>query len=477
MGGAHRNGRCGGPNGALFLAVNRPIAIWIILSGLGLAVALGFMAGSGWRLPIAGVAAILVCTVVAYRWPVFAAMAVLLVSGGYSIFAMTPGWSMKGTTVGAGVRVEDVFMMGMLVAALIRAASPAGRGRLGKLRTPCLLLAAWLAFETLRNLSTVGLSAPGELRFFYLLLSVGFCLVASLDREAQVRCAIQGFVLIAVALPLVLLPLVLALKGWSFGPSARVLPSQVSLGLLLGVAVLWVGQNLVRWPRWAVYLTTLLAASVILLDAERIVWLSAVVVLGILTARQPFEGKVRWVFSGLLLAFALIVVAQGLGYDAVDVVAQRGGAVIAQEDTTGIRVSMWKSAWPLIERSPILGRGLGMYWNLYLPEYGYTVYDFPHSLYVMVVANLGVVGMLLFAWLWVRAWRICSSVLRSARSSAGPGSPGATYAAVGLATLGVVAAYGLAYGLEIYSTTLVGICLAGAMLSPLRGLRDESGDA
>lgn len=460
--------------GATFPATMRPIALWAIVSGVALAVCVGFLVGSGQLLLAAGAASILVAAFIAYRWPVLAAMAVLLISGGHRIFAVTPGWNAWGTTIGGGVRLEDVFMVGMLVAALIRVATPPGRRRLGKLLAPTLLLGAWLAFETLRNVGSAGLSAPGELRLFYLLLSVAFCLVVSLDREARVRSAIKGFVLITVALPLVLLPVVLALKGWSFGPSARVFPSDVSLGLLLGLAVLWQGRDLVRWPRWAVYSATALGAVEILLDAHRSVWLSAVVVLGLLLLRQTFAAKVRWVFLGLLLAVALIVVAQGLGQNAVGIVADRGGAVLAQQDTTGLRVSLWKAATPLFENSPVIGRGLGKYWDLYLPELGYSVQAGPHSLYVGVLVDLGAVGLLLCVWLWVRGWRACTSVRRSARPTAEPGARRLRYASLGLAALGAIAAYGVAYGLEFYSVTLAGICLAGAMLAPPRQPLDES---
>lgn len=468
-------GTLAGRPGATFPPTTRPIALYAMVSGVALAVCIGFLVSSGGLLLAAGGVSILVAAFIAYRWPVLAAMAVLLISGGYFIFAQTPGWDIKGTTVGGGVRLEDVFMVGMLVAALIRVASPPGRRRVGKLLAPTLLLGAWLAFETLRNVGSFGLAAPGELRFFYLLLSVGFCLVISLDREAQVRAAIQGFVFIAVALPLVLLPVVLALKGWSLGPSARVFPSNVSLGLLLGLVVLWQGRALVRWPRWAIYSATLLGVLVILLDAERVIWLAAVVVLGLLLLRQTFAAKVRWAFLGLLLAVAVVFVAQGLGYDAVGVVAERGGAVLELQDTTLLRLNMWKAATPLIVHSPIIGQGVGKRWDLYLPDFGYSVQVFPHSLYVMVLVNLGAVGLLLCIWLWVRAWRICTSVLRSTKHSSVPSARSSTHAVLGLAVLSAIAVYGVAYGFETYSITLAGICLAGAVLAPLRQSLDESG--
>jgi hypothetical protein len=452
--------------GASFTATVRAIDVFAIMSSAMLAVVCGFLLGQGQVLPVAGAATVVVAAFIAYRWPVVAAMAVLLISGGYSIFAMTPGWDIKGTTLWGGVRLEDAFMVGMLVAGLLRGATPQGRERLGKRLAPAILLGAWLARETLRNGGSVGLSAPGDLRFYYLLLAVAFCLVASLDRDDRVLSALKGFVLIAVALPVALLPVVVAMKGWSFGPSARVFPSQVSLGLVLGLAVLWQAPDLVRWPRWSVYVVTLLGALVILLDAERSVWLAAVVILGVLLVRQSIETRVRWALLGLLLVAAVTVSAQGLGYDVVSIVVERGRAGLTLQDTTGLRLSMWKAAWPLVVDSPIIGRGLGMPWDLYLADLGYSVRVYPHSLYVMVLVNLGVVGLLLCAWTWARATRILLTVPGSAEPAEAGDAQRRTYATLGLAAVGAIAAYGVAYGFEIYSVTLAGICLSGAMLAP-----------
>jgi len=156
-------------------------------------------------------------------------------------------------------------------------------------------------------------------------------------------------------------------------------------------------------------------------------------------------------------------------------VVERGGSALTEKDTAGLRLSMWKAATPLIRDAPIVGRGLGMYWDLYLPELGYSVRVFPHSLYVMVLVNLGAVGLFLCAWLWVRTWKACASVRRSAGLGTAPGARRLTYATLGLASLGAIAAYGVGYAFEPYSITLSGICLAGAMLTPLRKSRDEAG--
>jgi O-antigen ligase len=246
-----------------------------------------------------------------------------------------------------------------------------------------------------------------------------------------------------------------------------VLPANVSLGLLLGLVALWECGDFVRWPRPVVYAATAVGVLEILLDAHRSVWLSAVVIFGVLLVRLPgLEAKVRWISLCLLVALVVVVLSQGLGQNPLGIVAERGGAVLSGQDTTGLRIGMWKAAEPLFARSPVLGQGLGRYWDLFLPQLGYAVLVFPHSLYVMTLVDLGVVGLLACAWLWIRAWRRCTAV-----PHAGPGAAGLTarrfkYASLGLAALAAIAAFGVAYGLEDRAVLLAGVCVAGAMLAP-----------
>ena len=427
-----------------------------------IATALGWLVGSGGLRLLLGAALAAGAYYVALKWPVVAATIVLLLSGGYTAFSTTPGFQVEAMRLGGGAYVVDVFLLGLLMAGLTRIAYPEGRRRMGRLLMPATACGAWLALETLRNVATAGVSAPGELRTRYLILAVAFGLVTGVDREALVRVALKAFVLVAVALPLGLLPVVLHLKGWSFSTTDRIFPANVSLGLVLGLTILWVFRIYLRWPLWLMSTASVLGALEIMLDAHRSVWLSACVLVAILLLVEArLQRTLRWAVLGLAATVVTTLVALGLGYDVVGTVAARGEAALHLQDTTAWRVGVWGTSLQDFAASPIIGRGLGLYFDMYVPGFG-RVTVFPHSLYVLLLVHLGLVGLILFIWLFAAAWRTCASGLRGAWRGFAPSGVGPLCAYCGLGVLGVILAYGVGYGLEPYSVTLAGICLAGA---------------
>lgn len=173
-------------------------------------------------------------------------------------------------------------MSGMLVAALLRMRSIRARLLMGRLLAPTVAFSSWLFLETIRNIPAVGISAPGELRFRYLVLAAPLCLVLALDGDRTVKAAMKMFTFIAVAVPIALAPTVLYLNGWTFGPAHRIFPAIVSLGILLGLLTLWYCRSWVLWPKMLLYPLTVLGGLEIVVDAHRSVWLAAIVAIGIL---------------------------------------------------------------------------------------------------------------------------------------------------------------------------------------------------
>jgi hypothetical protein len=426
------------------------------------AVALGWFVARASLVLQLGVASLAIAYYVAWRVPVVAATIVLLLTGGYNIFATTPGFVVDPTRFAGGIQIQDVFLLGMLAAGTTRILTSSGSRRMGRLLAPMVACGAWLVFETARNVALVGLSAPGELRTRYLVLGLAFGIVTCVDREALVRSALRMFAVVTVALPLILLPAVLYLKGWSFSPTDRILPASVSLGLLLGLAALWVFREFVHWPWWLLYPATVLGAMEMLLDAHRSVWLAAIVLVGLLLLVQPrFEKTVRWSVVGLAAGVTTILTAQGLGYDVLNTVSEQGGAALALQGTVAWRLDVWATSLRDFAASPFVGRGLGFYFDMSVPGLGHIAV-YPHNLYVAMLVHLGAIGVVLFVWLWMGAWRTCAIGVRLARRGPAPAGIGPLCAYLGLGVLGVIAAFGIGYGLEPYAVTLLGICLAGA---------------
>lgn len=442
--------------------VTRQLLLIVLITVL--AVVVGFLIGRGSLFLVLGTLGLLASTGIALRRPLVSTTLALLAVGGYTTFQMTPEFVADALYVGGGVYFQDVVLAGMVAAAFVRLANRRDRHRIVGLFAPILGVSAWLVIAVLRNIPATGLSALGELRFRYLLLAIPLCLVASLQNQRQTRAALRLFVTIAVGLPLVLSPFVLSLKGWSFSWSDRLFPAQVSLGLLLGLTALWQCRSWLRAPRLILYIVTGLGAIEIVLDAHRSVWVATAGVLVILSvSKSGWVPTVRRAAAVMVAVLAAVLLALFTRINVWSVLAERGQAALERSDTASWRELVWKATLEQFYASPTAGRGLGLYWSTYIEELGGEVTTFPHNLYLMILAHLGVVGMLLFIWLWLAAWRC----LLPGRKSRHPISPAGgrpdELAWLGMAVLAGSAAWGIAYGFEPYSLTLAGVCLAGVL--------------
>ena len=137
-----------------------------------------------------------------------------------------------------GMQLSDIALVGMLAAVFlifVGHLTPSARARAATRLSPAVwlpaaLFAAWLGVEVVRNVRQFGIASPGEFRFEYLGLAVvPYLCVVSRDAVTQRRML---WLLLAATLwvPLALVPVIGALKGWYVGPSSRFFPADVSLG-------------------------------------------------------------------------------------------------------------------------------------------------------------------------------------------------------------------------------------------------------
>jgi O-antigen ligase len=438
---------------------------WLLcLAFVIIALLAGLLIGHGDLLLVFGTLAIVATTLIAWRWPLIPVGLVLLAVGGYTIFQMTPGFVAKALYFGSPVAVQDIALVGMCVAAAARLTSGGAKRRTARLLAPILAVSAWLILGVLRNSFSVGLSASGELRFRYLSLAVPLYLLVSLRSPRQTRGALMVFASVAVGLPVVLSPVVLSLKGWSFGWQDRLFPSQVSLGLLMGLITLWYCRSWIRVPRLVLYAATVLGGLEIVFDAHRSVWLAAIAALVVLAlSRRGPTTRARQIALVAVGLLALVLLALFTPLDVWSTFSERGGEALAIEGTARWRQLVWEASLQQFSASPLVGRGFGLYWSVYVGELGGEVTTFPHSLYVMILAHLGVVGMLLFLWLFFAALRALFRVRKNSRPADFLAARPDELAWLGMAALAASAAYGIAYGFDPYSLTLVGICLSAAI--------------
>lgn len=405
--------------------------------------------------------------IVAYRFPLVTVTTCLIL--GVLQLSMTERFpTLLPISVGWGVNAIDIILVGMSFAVVFRAvADEETRQVLARLSLFSLPFVLWLVFEVARNFESLGLAAPSEFRFRYLMLFGVFYTAAmftsSGSRRQLVYLLTLGF--IPAVIGVVLLEAFVA--GVSFGPSSRFLHSSGSLALLEAFTVFVIAQKyrLIKRSRFLTIAFGIITAVLLVADGHRSVWLAAAAIGAVLLllaeVRLPAALAVS---SGVAAVFASIGIFAFGGLDRLlDYFGQRSLAFTdyAADPTSAWRVMAWTAALAVVARNPLFGIGFGGYWQEVInASSGIGLIQFPHNYYVMTLVKLGAVGLALHL-LFVSgiAWMLISS-LKSLRDESERG-----LVICGLVALTAIHAYGVGYGLEQYSWLVLGLSLAAVQQS------------
>jgi len=374
----------------------------------------------------------------------------------------------------AGLQFSDVVLFAMLAAVVYRAFAPRplALGHPAEDRLPVSLLAtaslfaAWLVIEVLRNAPVYGVSALGEFRFNFLALAAPAYLTLFCRERKLQRSVFILLVAGSVVAPLVLIPVIGAVKGWGIGPTSRYLPADISLGLVFGLTALTLARRhgVLRVPLWLLGGLGCVVATVVVVDSHRSAWLAALVLLLalIVLGELPLSRTWQW---GAMLALLVAVAFVALGFMNVDPVAyvgERGAAILnpEQDPTSAWRLAIWRQQLPVIASHPLAGRGFGGYWDIRVPELAQSVTVFPHSLYILILVKLGMVGFALYGATVVAVLGCLTRVRRAVDRARDP--LGYVLMTLGLAVTAAGLTYSTVYGLDAYSPLWVGLGLAAA---------------
>jgi len=420
-------------------------------------------------MPLTAIAAAIVMSWIAYRFPVAVTLSLTLVILTSQLFQMLnllpEGWDI----LGGGIRASDFVLVGMwgASAALILRRTRQSRDE-GLIIVASLVLVGLLVVAVTRNWGAYGLSALGEFRFRYLILGLPVYLALSL-RSARSRIQLATlFAWAPVVGVLAVLPLAGALRGWALDEASRFYPSAISLALLFGA--IWFGLT-EHYPHkvervWVKYGALLLVSLIVVKDAHRSVWLVAGVSLALLILLRVIKVGRLWSWGLIALAGSIVVISVLglLGSDPIGYVATRGTAFLrpADDPTTYWRLATWKAYGASILRSPLLGQGFGGYWDVYVPEMGARITISPHSVYVQTLVKLGFLGMAaILAWFGFAA----RALLRASERASSAAGRSRMMTVMGL--IGVVGslAYGTVYALDFWALGWIGVGLASALHS------------
>ncbi|ASW54804.1 O-antigen ligase [Plantactinospora sp. KBS50] len=174
------------------------------------------------------------------------------------------------------------------------------------------------------------------------------------------------------------------------------------LTLLAAPPLIWAAGRTRGWRRAAAVLVAGLFTIDVVLAAYRGIWLAAGTTLLVMLV---FGG--RAVRTGLA-ATAAVGAAGGVLLAFVPGVAQRAGEIVAElHQSAGYRASESTVGLDVFTRWPILGAGLGQSTaDVYLSGFARTdVGPVYHAFYVTLLANVGLVGLILVLWPVLRGIR------------------------------------------------------------------------
>lgn len=407
------------------------------------------------------------CIFIAYRVPIFTVLTLIVLAILPSIFQMVPGYSEDWTNLGVGIRIQDVIMIAMLGAVFLKlffsAREKPPQNKLC-LSLFIVLFGLWILFEIARNVGMYGLSAPGEFRFRYLILSVPLYVCIFFAQGEERRGLFKMLIVCSLFLPILCVPIIGHLKGWSVGADSRFFPSSISLGLLYGVIALSLGQkyNFVRINGALYWLAIISVGLLILFDTHRSVWLSAIVAAITFSAMKeiPYRKIMTWslliIISGVIVySIASKFIMSSSGRTPVDFIFERSSDIVkfseGYKNTAAWRVTHWKMEMQKFYAAPIAGVGFGGYWGL--SGEGIS----PHSLYVQTLVKIGVVGMLLYL---IIVLKIFDKLRRTIARYKVEGDPEMAILITGLIVLIASHAFYSVYAFEYYSLLFIGLSVA-----------------
>lgn len=325
-----------------------------------------------------------------------------------------------------------------------------------------LALFLWMIFEIVRNIGQYGLSAPGEFRFRYLILVLPFYIALNFNTiESRKRLA-KFIIVVSYFIPLLYIPIIGIMKGWAFGAEDRFLNSQIYLGMVYSLTLIWLSNKY----KYLKFSNNILIISLIpfvfffIIDSHRSAWLAAVVMLGMLFYINELKvGKIIKAIPIILVLGAIVIPSiNDTGLHFTKYIEQRGSAFVdpSADPTSDWRLMMWAAQMDKFVKSPILGEGFGGYWNVVFPD-GAIVNISPHSYYVQTLVKVGIIGMLLYLIVVFKLFSKLKLYLKNAKRKFNPEMPLILLAFCVLITMHI---YYIVYSLEYYSLFYLGLAVA-----------------
>lgn len=320
----------------------------------------------------------------------------------------------------------------------------------------------WMLFEIIRNIGQYGLSAPGEFRFRYLILALPLFIALNFNTLESRKKIAKFIVVISYFIPLFYIPVVGMMKGWTFGEENRFLNSQIYLGMVYGLTLIWLSgkYKYLKFSKNILIVSLIPFTFFFIIDSHRSAWLAAVVILGMLFYLDELKvGKIIKSIPFVLILGAIVIpTINDSGLNFTKYIERRGSAFVdpSTDPTSNWRLLMWTAQLEKFVKSPILGEGFGGYWSVVFPN-GTIVNYSPHSYYVQTLVKVGIIGMALYFIIVFKLFNRFKKFLKTAKSKL---NPELSIVILGFCVLITMHVYYIVYSLEYYSLIWFGLAVA-----------------
>jgi len=433
--------------------------------------ATGYLLFHGYLYKLTFIVLLTSCVYVAFRFPLFTVFLLIILAVLPTIFQMIPEYSEEWMSIGLGIRMQDVVMVSMLGAIILkvifRVKELSSQNNLG-LSVYIILFGLWIFIEIARNINLYGLSAPGEFRYRYLILSVPLYITLFFSSMVIRKKLLKFLILSSLFFPIICVPIIGVLKGWSIGPDSRFYSSSISLGLLYGLLALSLGKKykIIKIKEIFYWLIIFTAILMIIIDSHRSVWITAVATGATLIWIK--EIRFRKIMNNALSTTFIIIITIFLAHQLImlslktnlsEFTIKRTKDLIKIDEkynnTAAWRVAQWKAQIPKFCASPIIGEGFGGYWGVSGVQGDLGVS--PHNLYIQTLVKLGTVGMLLYLIIVVKIFFKFKQTIIKYKIKDESEMPILT---LGLVVLIAAHVFYVAYSFEYYSLLFIGLGVA-----------------
>ena len=411
------------------------------------------------------------CVYVAFRFPLFTVFLLIILAVLPTTFQGLPEYSEEWMKIGYRIRIQDVVLVSMLGAVFLKALFRGKRLFLRKnisLFVYIILFGFWISFEIVRNIGIYGLSAPGEFRYRYLILSAPLYIAFFFSSAEQRKKLLKLLIASSLFFPIMCVPIIGQLKGWSIGPKARLLSSSISLGLLYGFLALGLGKKykIIKINEILYWFVIVAAGLMIIIDSHRSVWIATLAVGGTLFWIKEINFSKRMNHT-LLTIFSIIIILTLTNQililkaktNIVDYITGRASDLVkideSYNNTAAWRVAQWKAQMANFYDSPIIGEGFGSYWGL--SEITGDLGVSPHNLYIQTLVKLGTVGLLLYIIIIFKIFIKFKRTMTKYKFNADPEMP---MLILGMVVLIASHVFYIAYSFEYYSLLFIGLGIA-----------------